>query len=268
MIITNRMALFIIVIFLCMLSLSVHAITGLELMQKQNSLHEVNTEYTLSTMTLIDRKARKRERKMVIYAKKTPEGENRSLLKFIKPRNIYNVGLLTWQHTGQSKDDQWLYLPASKRIKRIASGGKKNPFMGSDLAYEDMLAEDLTSHTYKLLGEEVVNNYNCWLVEAVPSTRKARQESGYAKRLIWLRKDITYSVKIDFFDRRHRLIKTLVHKEIERVTGKIWRYNILSVTNIRKKTSTIIQIQKRLINTDITEKFFNKNILRRSPNIQ
>jgi hypothetical protein len=239
------------------------AATGLELMQEQKRLHDVATEYSESEMTLIDRKGRKRVRELINYSKKKSAGEARSLLKFTEPRDINNVGLLTWQHSTDIEDEQWLYLPASKRIKRIAGGGKKNPFMGSDLAFEDLRPEDLSAHTYELLGEEIVDGEVCWKVEVLPSTTREAKESGYGRRLIWLRKDINYPVKIEFFNRRNKLAKTAVYQELEQVKGTVWRYKLLSMITHKKKTSTLMRIQAREIDIEIDDKQFNQQILRR-----
>ena len=212
-----------------------HAETGLELMQQYQNQHEVNSEYTQLSMTLVDKRERKRARELVIYAKKNPDGANRSLLKFTQPRDIHNVGLLTWEQVGDTEDSQWLYLPASKRIKRIASGGKKNPFMGSDLSYEDMRAENLAVHSYEVIREEALEGQDCWVIEIKPTTEQEKRESGYARRLLWLRKDIHYPVKVEYFNRRDVLTKTATYQNIENVEGEIWRYGLLTVSTLRKK---------------------------------
>lgn len=254
-------------LFIC-LSLSSFpalAITGLELMQQYQRLHEVDTQYTRSSMTLINRKGRKRERIMQTYEKKSANGENRSLLKFLSPKKIANVGLLTWQHSGETDDDQWLYLPASKRVKRIASAGKKNPFMGSDLSFEDMQSEDLQAHTYKVVGEEDINGQTCWKIEALPATQKEARASAYGKRFIWLRKDITYPVKMDFYNRRDALIKQATYEQLEQAKDSVWRHNKSVMSTLKKKTSTVIIIEKRQIGLTIDEKQFNQQALKRPP---
>lgn len=243
----------------------VWAQTGLALMQQYQQLHDVNTEYTRSTMTLVDKKGRERERSMQTYEKKSSSGENRSLLKFLTPRNISNVGLLTWQHNGETEDDQWLYLPASKRVKRIASAGKKNPFMGSDLSFEDMQGEDLDTHTYNVLGEETINGDICWKIEALPATQKEARASAYGKRIIWLRKDITYPVKMAYYNRRDTLIKQATYEALTQLEGTVWRHNKSIMNTLKKNTSTIITIDKREIGIDINENQFNQQVLKRPP---
>jgi hypothetical protein len=253
--------------FLCLslASLPVYAQTGLALMQQYQDLHEVASQYTRSSMTLVNNKGRKRERIMQTYEKKSASGENRSLLKFLSPKKIANVGLLTWQHSGEIDDDQWLYLPASKRVKRIASAGKKNPFMGSDLSFEDMQGEDLQAHTYKVLGEEEIDGQTCWKIEALPATKKEARASAYGKRLIWLRKDITYPLKMAFYNRRDGLMKEASYSELEQIDGSVWRHNKSVMSTLKKKTSTVILIVERQIGLSIDENQFNQQALKRPP---
>ena len=250
---------------LSMLSLSAWAQTGLELMQQYQRLHEVDSQYTRSSMTLVNKKGRERVRTMQTYEKKSANGENRSLLKFLSPKKIANVGLLTWQHDGDTDDDQWLYLPASKRVKRIASAGKKNPFMGSDLSFEDMQSEDLQAHTYKITGEEIINDQTCWKIEALPATQKESRASAYGKRIIWLRKDITYPVKMTFYNRRDALIKQATYEELKQVKGSAWRHDKSVMSTLKKSTSTVVLIEKREIGLTIDENQFNQQVLKRPP---
>jgi hypothetical protein len=253
------------VLFLSLSSLPVLAETGLELMQKYQSLHDVDTEYTHSSMTLVNKDGRKRERVMQTYEKKSDRGENRSLLKFLSPKTINNVGLLTWQHSGETDDDQWLYLPASKRIKRIASAGMKNPFMGSDLSFEDMQAENLEAHSYKVVGEEEINGQICWKIEALPATQKQARASAYGKRIIWLRKDITYPIKMEFYNRRDALIKQASYEDLTHIENPVWRHNKSVMNTLQKMTSTVILIDKRQIGLTIEENQFNQQALKRPP---
>lgn len=257
-------------LFMVLASSSVNAqadapLTGLQLMEQYQRLHEVDAEYTHSSMTLINKKGRKRERIMQTFEKKSDNGENRSLLKFLSPKKIFNVGLLTWTHSGEADDDQWLYLPASKRVKRIASAGKKNPFMGSDLSFEDMQGEDLQAHTYKILGEEAIDGQISWKVEAKPATKKQARASAYGKRIIWLRKDITYPVKMAYYNRRDALMKQASYEDLQQVKGTVWRHNKSVMSTLKKKTSTVIVIDKREVGLTIDENQFNQQVLKRPP---
>lgn len=261
----SSVALLCLSLCLLLVSLPTWAQTGLELMQQYQHLHEVDAEYTHSSMTLVNKKGRKRERIMQTYEKKSASGENRSLLKFLAPKKIFNVGLLTWQHSGETDDDQWLYLPASKRVKRIASAGKKNPFMGSDLSFEDMQPEDLQAHTYKVIGEEGIDGQLCWKIEALPASKKEARASAYGKRYIWLRKDITYPVKMAFYNRRDALVKQASYEQLEQIEGTLWRHNKSVMSTLKKKTSTIVIINKRQIGLEISENQFNQQVLKRPP---
>lgn len=86
-------------------------------------------------------------------------------------------------------DDQWLYLPATRNAKRIAAAGKKNRFMGTDFAYEDLRPENLAAHSYRLAGSEALDGSDCWVIESVPANEQQASDTGYGKRRLWVRKD-------------------------------------------------------------------------------
>ncbi|MCP4976343.1 MAG: outer membrane lipoprotein-sorting protein, partial [Maribacter sp.] len=119
------------------LQISYAEMTGKEIMEKQKNRHELKYEQMSIEMILENKKGRKKNRGIVYYAFIEETGLSKVMLKFLSPADIKNVGLLTWEHGEEKEDDQWLYLPASKKVKRITSGGKKNKFMGTDYAFED-----------------------------------------------------------------------------------------------------------------------------------
>ena len=82
---------------------------------------------------------------------------------------------MTWQQQSR-EDDQWLYMPAlGEKLKRIAGGGKKNYFMGTDFSYEDLRNEKLDDHTYHLIKEETLEGKNCYLIEALPANEEEKR---------------------------------------------------------------------------------------------
>lgn len=253
--------LFIITIYVASLfllsaaSFSSAEMTGREIMEKQKSLHEVKDQKEAHLMKLVNKKGKVRKRKMLTYAMKTASGVNRSMLVFMAPKDIRGTGLLTWEQKDRD-DDQWLYLPASKKEKRISSSGKKNRFMGTDFAYEDMRPEDLDAHKYSLLGSEVIDGNDCYVIEALPATAKEKKESGYSKRSIWVRKDIFFTVKADFYNKRGRLFKTQKNIKLTKVTDRAWRSNLIVMKDLKKKHETHLAVKKRVVNTGLKENLF------------
>jgi len=131
-------------------------LTGRSILEEQERRHVSEYEFGEVAMTLIDRNGKESQREIRVYHLERDE-RSKILIQFLEPANISGTGLLTWEMEGGKEDDQWLYLPAARVVKRIAGGGKKNQFMGTDLAYEDLRVEDLDSHKYTLMGKETVS---------------------------------------------------------------------------------------------------------------
>ena len=197
-----------------------------------------------------------RTRRLVIQSVTGSDEASRSLLKYLEPRDIRNVGLLTWQQPGDAEDDQWLYLEASNQTKRIVGGAKKNAFMGTDLAYEDLRPEDMNVHSYTVVGEEAIDGHATWKIEAVPSTDAERRDSGYAKRVMWIRKDNYVTVQTLYLDRRDREIKRAVYTGLKQVSGQMWRTDRSVVTTKRTGSQTITTVDTREIGTSIPDRVF------------
>ncbi len=234
------------------------------IMQEQQKRHEASSEIVLATMVVQGKGGKSRTRRLV--AKSSNSGGNkRSLLKFIEPRDIRNVGLLTWQTAGDDTDDQWLYLEASKQTRRIVGGAKKNAFMGTDIAYEDLRPEDLDAHTYHLAGEQVIGGVKTWKIEALPATAAEQRDSGYAKRVMWIRQDNYVTVMTSFSDRRDREIKRANYSGLTRISGTMWRADRTFVKTNRSGSSTFMQVDNRRIGASISSQdFLPQNIARQA----
>ena len=160
---------------------------------------------------------------------------DKSLVVFDEPRDIQGTALLS--HTKiLDPDDQWLYLPALKRVKRISSKNKSGPFVGSEFAYEDLLSQEVDKYSYKFIKEEKCGELNCFVVEAYPLYKN----SGYTKQVVWWDSDEYRVQKIDFYDRKNSLLKTLTYYDYNQYLDKYWRANKLSMNNHQTGKSTDI----------------------------
>lgn len=135
---------------------------------------------------------------------------DKSMSIFNKPADVKGTAFLTFSHAIKP-DEQWLYLPALKRVKRINSKNKSGPFMGSEFAYEDLASQEIEKYTYKYLRDEMLNGVDCFVMERYP----AYEHSGYTKQLAWVNKDRYVAEKIEFFDRKNDLLKTLVNSDYQ-----------------------------------------------------
>ena len=158
---------------------------------------------------------------------------DKTLIVFDSPADINGTALLSHAKILDA-DDQWLYLPALKRIKRISSVNKSGPFVGSEFAFEDFTALELNKYTYKYLREEACGDMTCDVVE-----RKPRYEhSGYTRQVAWTDQKDFQVRKVDFYDRRSDLLKTLEQKDYRQYGDKFWRAHLLAMTNHQTRKST------------------------------
>jgi outer membrane lipoprotein-sorting protein len=239
-------------------------LTGRQIMEKQEELHDANTEYGEETMLLVDIKSDSKEKRQVKrYAKKMDSGFNRYLLVFTEPADIKGTALLT--HENNKTDDQWIYLPATKKMQRIANTSKKSYFMGTDFTYEDIEPEEIDTFNYKVLKQEIVKhvkpNKNCYVIEALPENNEKKRASAYSKRILWVDTTNLVTLKIEFYDRRMRLIKTQRSYEIEKIAGTIYRPRKTIMDNHKKKHKTLTLVNKRVVNKTIADKVFTERFI-------
>lgn len=184
---------------------------------------------------------------------------DKSLTIFNKPRDVKGTAFLSFSHPVEA-DDQWLFLPALKRVKRISSRNKSGPFMGSEFAFEDLSSFEVEKYTYKFLAEENLNNVKMFKVEQYP----VDENSGYTRRVVWL--DIKeYRVhKIDFYDRKNSLLKTLSFTDYKQYLTKHWRADKQEMINHQNGKSTELQWSNYMFKTGLADSDFNRNSLKRA----
>jgi outer membrane lipoprotein-sorting protein len=145
------------------------------------------------------------------------EGD-KTLAVFDKPADLAGTAVLTYSHA-LVPDDQWLYLPEVKRIKRISSQNKAALFLGSEFAYEDLSSWEVKKYHYKYLRDESLEGHDCFVVENTP----AYADSAYSKQVEWVDKDLYHPRRIDYYDRQGRLLKTMTFGNYQQYLGKHWR---------------------------------------------
>ena len=188
------------------------------------------------------------------------EGDgDKSLSIFDKPRDVKGTAFLSFSHpTGI--DDQWLYLPALKRVKRISSKNKSGPFMGSEFAYEDIASQEVEKYTYKYLRDETLNGIDCFVIERYP----AYKHSGYTRQVGWINKAEYRPEKIVFYDRKNTLLKTLTYDGYQQYLDKFWRADNMFMENHQTGKSTRLGWSDYKFRTGLKDRDFNKNSLKRA----
>jgi len=183
---------------------------------------------------------------------------DKSLTIFNKPKDVKGTAFLSYSHhTGA--DDQWLYMPALKRVKRISSRNKSGPFMGSEFSFEDFSSFEVEKYSYKYLGDEVVNGQDNFIVEQFPLD----ENSGYTRRIVWVDKEEYLVQKIDYYDRKNSLLKTLTYVNYQEYLGKYWRAQSMQMENHQSGKSTELTWNNYTFNNGLKASDFSRNALKR-----
>lgn len=217
-----------------------------------------HSQDTDSEMVLINSSGDKIVRKMTgTRYEKADEGD-KSLIRFLKPADVRGTGLLTFEHKDRS-DDQWLFLPAKNRVKRISSDNKSGSFMGSEFSYEDMATREVEKYRYKYKRDDKFNGKDCFVVESYPT----ESTSGYSKLVSYIDKSNFQTLKVDFYDRKREHLKTLLMQDYKKLNGKYWRAFKMVMENVQTGKKTILQFSKYKVKAGLSETKFTKRQLQR-----
>lgn len=210
-------------------------------------------------MLLRNKQGQESIREIKIKSLEQLDDGDKSLTIFNKPRDVKGTAFLSVSHP-VGADDQWLYLPALKRVKRISSSNKSGPFMGSEFAFEDLSSFEVEKYHYKYLGDDVLNGLDSYMVEQIPVDKN----SGYIKRIVWIDKKEYRTQKIDFYDRKSTLLKTLNYTDYQQYLGKFWRPNETKVFNHQNGKRTVLKSTNFAFKTGLKSSDFSKNALKRA----
>jgi hypothetical protein len=186
---------------------------------------------------------------------KEKKGGDRSVVTFRWPPDVNGTRMLTWSHTDKS-DDQWLYMPALKRVKRISSKNRTGSFMGSEFAYEDLGSQEVDKYSYLFLREEAADGRPSWVIERTPTD----SDSGYSKQVTWIDKAYMGAHKIDFYDRKGELLKTMTFKDWKQY-GKYWRPNAIDCMNHQTRKRSVLSWSDRELGVDLEDNDFDSEAL-------
>lgn len=212
--------------------------------------------------TMILRNAAGREARRMLFIRTLEVADenlgDKSLIVFESPRDVEGTALLSHAKI-LDPDDQWLWLPAIKRVKRISSVNKSGPFVGSEFAFEDFTSLELGKYDYKYIGEEACGELRCDVSERYPKY----QYSGYTKQKSWIDQTHYQVRKVEFYDRRGGLLKTLVLDDYRLYDGRFWRAHKLSMVNHTTGKSTDLIYGDFVFGLDLDDNDFVTGVLRR-----
>ena len=236
---------------------SLMALTNMEIAKKSDNVTDgFESSIAQTEMVLINASGQQSVRQLEM---KTLEGENgdKTISTFLTPADVKGTKTLTHEHVNRD-DDQWLYLPALKRIKRIASSNKSGSFMGSEFSYEDIGNQNYNKFTYDAKVEEVeLNGLKCYKGSRIPKD----ENSGYTKQVSWVSMDNFLLQQVEYYDRKSELLKTAVFSEYKQIEG-VWRVGKIEMQNHQNDKSTILTWNEEKIKVGLTAKEFNKRALK------
>ncbi len=180
------------------------------------------------------------------------------LIVFREPKHIRGTALLTHAHR-VGNDDQWLYLPALGRVKRISGASRAGSFVGSEFAYEDLSPQEVDDYTYQYLGDDTLGDHDCYKVVRTPTD----PDSGYTRQIVWVDKSEYRIYKIEFYDRKQALIKVLTVSGYKKYLDKYWRPGHLSMINQLDGKMTEMIASDYVFRQGLSDEDFNENSLRR-----
>ena len=184
-------------------------------------------------------------------------GNSKAVIRFTAPPEVKGVALLVVNHPDRSSD-QWMWTPAIGRDRRIALQDRSTRFFGTDFSFEDLEERDANQYDYRLTGEETIEGAPCWRIEARPKQSKTSQ---YTLSRMWVRKDNFVPAQYENFI-KDQPVRRLVQKDIQNVQG-IWTARTLEMTDLRRKSRTVLRLEKLEYNIPLKDDAFTVLALRR-----
>jgi len=211
-------------------------------------------------MTLTNQHGDVSERELRMQGLENPAEDDgdKTMIVFDRPRDVSGTALLTHTHI-LAADDQWLFLPALKRVKRISSNNKSGSFMGSEFAYEDFSSQEVAKYAYKWLRDEACGELMCFVIERIPQY----ENSGYTRQIVWMDQSEYRVQRLEFFDRKDVHLKTLTFSDYRQYLDKYWRAHDLFMENAQTGKTTRLSWSEYRFRTGLKESDFTQESLKR-----
>jgi len=203
-------------------------------------------------MTLTNSRGEQRIRTLSQFIKDDGTTEKK-IMFFVTPADVKNTSFMNWSYSDGRADDQWIYLPALKRTKRISSDGKSDYFMGSDFTYDDLGDRHPDMDNHKLLREETLEGKGCFVIESTPRDG----DYMYSRTVTWVMKDNFLGLKREFYDDSNALLKILSIQKFEKVDG-FWTILETKMHNVQKDHTTVIKFTEVQKNKGIPDSRFTE----------
>ena len=233
---------------------------GLAIAQEARAREDGFSDFTArQLMVLRDRRGRESRRQIRVQVLEVPDDGNKSLFVFDDPRDVRGTAFLVHAHR-EGADDQWIYLPALRRVRRISSANQSGSFMGSEFAYEDLTPPEVEKFTYLYLRDEPCGDLTCTVTERVPLNTR----SNYSRHLVWHDRDELRIHKVEYYDRKDDHLKTLTLSDFVQHLDRYWRAGEMTMVNHLTGKSTVLTWTDYRFGTGLEDSDFTQTGLRRA----
>jgi uncharacterized protein len=231
---------------------------GAELMEKNYQATRLSSSISEASFRLVSASGQERLRKTFGVTKLQSDGvANRRVIRFLAPSDVRNTTTLLVENPGRD-DEIWVYLPALKKARRLASNNKKNSFVGTDLSFGDLVGHKAVDWNHRILRMDSLGGVAVAVVESTPKTPEVASDSGYSKRVSWVGKENFVSLKIDFHDAGGALLKTLENSRLKLVDAALKKYQPMEIVVKNHQTghATYLTMERFDANTPVSESYF------------
>lgn len=232
------------------------------LMEKNLASGKVSDSVADAIFTLIDRNGTERVRRTRALTKLQPNGsDNMRLVRFLSPSDIKGTTTLLIEHAG-ADDDMWIYLPALKKVRRLAASNKKDSFVGTDFSYGDAIGHKIDEWSHRLVRDEELGGIACYVIESVPLGASVKADTGYSRRLTWVRKDNFASPRVEIWDAEGQPLKRIVANDIQ-PAGRNGRWQAMrtEAENLQSGHRTVIQLEGYKAEQNVDPELFTPRAL-------
>jgi len=236
-------------------------LTGRRIMERALSGSTWDDMQAKLTLTLKTSRGETRVREIDFYSRDTNEEETRMLMRFTAPADVEGTGFLQIEHKNAG-DERYLYLPALRRVKRIAASGSGGNFMSSDFTYYDIGSPELEDWTYTRLENATVEGQECYVLETFPRTDQIREDTGYGKVIRWITVDSYNTIRSEYYDQSMEKKKELTIPEYTQLKGTDFASRLI-MHDVQIDHTSIMEFDDIEVDTGIPDDFFSQRYLQR-----
>lgn len=244
-------------LLVCFMSVSVYGQqSARDIMQKTRDVAKIPGLETISTLKILDPKGRERVREISMVSKLTDNGRTeKRVIRFLAPAEVKGTGMLIYDYDAAS-DDMWIFMPALRKTRRIASGEKNQSFMGSEFSNADLAAPNTDDFSYKLTSSESVDGVDCWKIESVPLTEDISDETGLSRKIMWIGKNDNVCRKTEFYNQDKELSKILICNDIRKIAEGKYMAAVMQMENVQNGRKSLISMGQMQYNPNVKEEYF------------